>query len=68
MDDQRTEILHRRVNKWAARLIPALLVGAVGYATWVVVVLLAGMICSLTPQALAYRVLAHSFSRPLTSY
>jgi len=32
----------RKINRWAARIIPLILIGAVGYATWVVVVLLCG--------------------------
>ena len=33
----------KSINLWASRIIPLTLVGIVGYATWVVVVLLSGM-------------------------
>ncbi|KAB8437418.1 hypothetical protein FH972_025096 [Carpinus fangiana] len=35
--------LHRKINRYAAIFTPFMLVGAVGYATWVVVALLSGI-------------------------
>lgn len=43
----------RSVNKWTSRAIPAILIGLVGYATWVVLALIAGLstlpACSVRP-------------------
>ena len=32
----------KAANVWTARIIPLILIGIVGYATWVIVVLLSG--------------------------
>ena len=37
-----TTIDQKAVNLWTARIIPVVLVGIVGYVTWVVVVLVCG--------------------------
>lgn len=37
------EINEKPINRWTARFVPAVLIGIVGYATYVVVVLLCGM-------------------------
>lgn len=37
---------HKAANLWTSRVIPLILVGIVGYVTWVVVVLLCGeLVC-----------------------
>ena len=42
--------IHRSVNKWAARIVPLLLAGIVGYVTWVYIALLAGMSKDTEPK------------------
>ena len=41
---------HKTANLWTARIIPAVLIGIIGYASWVVTKLVAG---SVTTQPLS---------------
>ncbi len=36
------EFNHKAANLWVSRIIPLVLIGIVGYVTWVVIVLLCG--------------------------
>lgn len=47
-----TSFNNKAANLWVSRIIPLILVGIVGYATWVVVVLLCGELdCQLLGRA-----------------
>ena len=51
------QINEKPINRWTARIIPLVLIGVVGYATYVVVVLLSSMysdVCGASSIAKAY--------------